>query len=69
MATECDLLASTIHQIEPGRMVHQSRDDLVCPHFLHGLGDFGAKEELWVVGGQVVVHDTFAIWLWKGRIG
>jgi len=31
--------------------------------FWEGMGDFGADEELWVVGGQVVVQDMSTICL------
>ena len=34
----------------------QSRNDLVCPYFLHDVGDFGAEEELrvcrWTCGSS-----------------
>jgi len=47
-------------------MIHQCGYDLVCPYFLHCLSDVGTKEKLWIVGGQMVIHDTFTIRLGDG---
>jgi len=44
-------------------MVHESRDNFICPYFLYGSGNFWAEGELGIVGGQRIVHDALAIHL------